>query len=65
MMNTSAPIVRQDSRRDEAGIKELLFNDAYHWSRWVNPVLRYGCLIFLAKPVSQGVIFVTLVEAHR
>ena len=46
---------------DENRIKELLFNDAYHWIRWLKPVMLHGFLNLLAKPILVAVICNALV----
>ena len=43
--------IRRVVKSDESQIKDLFISDVYHWTRWVWPIVRYGIISLLAKPI--------------
>ena len=44
-------LIRSVKNSDEEKLRNLLFGDVYHWTRWVKPILMDGVVGLLAKPI--------------
>ena len=59
-MSAQTITIRSATKKDELKIKDLFFNDTYHWTQWWKPILRYAVLDLFAKPVFLTVMIIVV-----
>ena len=54
-------LIRPVVQSDQPKIKELFQSDVYHWSQWVGPILQYGIISLLIKPITFGIFSIFVI----
>jgi len=60
-MSSPTISIRAVEKSDEAKIKDLFFQDAYHWTQWWKPILLHGVLGLFAKPILFSLTVIAVI----